>query len=315
MVIISVMNEHHSHHNHSHFSYNAKTGNFKLFIAILLNIVITISKIIGGIISGSLALLSDAFHNLSDVISLIISYIALKISARNKNENKTFGYKRAEVLAAILNILILFIAIFYIFKEAVKRFFTPEHINAPIMIMIAFIGFIGNSVSILMLFKDAKKNINIKSSFLHLLESTFSSIAVIIAGFAIIIYPKLYILDSVISMLIVAFIIKEAFSILIESINILMQGIPRGINPGKIIKRLKSEKSLDIIDIHHMHIWEISTDNIILDCHIVIPENSLNNVNEKLSKINYILTCDYNINHATIQFEVKGFDHSVKCEL
>jgi cobalt-zinc-cadmium efflux system protein len=315
MLIISVMHEHNSHENHSHFSHNLNSGNRKLIVAILLNIVITVSEIFGGIISGSLALLSDAFHNFSDVISLIISYIALKISARNKNENKTFGYKRAEVLAAILNIFILFIAIFFIFKEAIKRFFIPLHINAPIMIIIAFVGLIGNSASILMLFKDAKKNINIKSSFLHLLGDTFSSIAVIIIGFTIVVFPKLYILDPMISMLIVAFIIKEAFTILIESINILMQGIPKGINPGKIIKRLKSDKSLEIIDIHHMHIWEITSDNIVLDCHVVIPDNAFKNVNEMLGKINYILACDYNINHATIQFEAKGYDHSVKCEL
>jgi cobalt-zinc-cadmium efflux system protein len=116
-------------------------------------------------------------------------------------------------------------------------------------------------------------------------------------------------------MLIIAFIIKEAFTILIESINILMQGIPKGLSTTKIIKRLKSEKELEIIEIHHMHIWGISSENIVLDCHVVIPKNSFDKINEKLEKINYILTCEFEINHATIQFEYEGYDHSIKCEL
>ena len=296
------------------YSFQNKS-NFKILIAIFLNFLITVSEVIGGILSGSLALFSDAFHNLSDVISLIISLIALKISAKNKNESKTFGYKRAEVLAALFNIIILFIAVFFIIREAIKRFIRPEEISAQIMIIIALISLIGNSASISMLLRDAKKNINIKSAFLHLLGDTFSSLSVIIVGLILMIFPKLYILDPVISLLIIIFIIKEAFTILMESINILMQGIPKGISTDRIIRRLKSEKELEILDIHHMHVWEISSDNIILDCHVVIPKKTFNKLNEKLEKINYILTCEFNINHTTIQFEHAGFDHSVKCEL
>ena len=310
-MIISCIIMSHNHYLHE----NKEISKNKLFITIILNIGITISEIIGGLISGSLALLSDAFHNLSDVFSLIISYIALLITKKKKDEIKTFGYKRAEVLAALFNIIILIIAIFYILQEAIKRFFEPSYISAPIMIIVTIIGLIGNTISVFLIFKDAKKNINIKSAFLHLFGDTISSLGVLIVAFILIFFKNLYILDPIVSILIVIYIIKEGFSIFLESINILMQGIPKGINTDKIIKRLKSDKKLQIKDIHHIHIWGLSSDSIILDCHVVLPKKSLTNINinETLSKINEILECEFNIAHATIQIETEEFDHSTKC--
>ena len=296
-----------------HLHENKDISKNKLLITIILNIGITISEIIGGLVSGSLALLSDAFHNLSDVFSLIISYIAFIITKKKKDEIKTFGYKRAEVLAALLNIIILLIAVIYILREAIDRFFNPGFISAPIMIVVTLIGLAGNVFSVFLIFKDAKKNINIKSAFLHLFGDTISSFGVLVVAFILMFFKNLYILDPIISILIILYIIKEGFSIFMESINILMQGIPRGINIEKIIKRLKSDKTLKIKDIHHVHIWGLSSDNIILDCHVVIPDKKLENINEILNKINEILECEFNIAHATIQIEAEGYDHSPKC--
>jgi cobalt-zinc-cadmium efflux system protein len=302
-----------NHDHHLHIHQDNKISKNKLLVTIILNICITISEIIGGLISGSLALLSDAFHNLSDVFSLIISYIALLISRKKKDEIKTFGYKRAEILAALLNIVILLIAIFYILQEAIKRIFEPNYISAPIMIVVTIIGLLGNLFSVFLIFKDSKKNINIKSAFLHLFADTISSFGVLFVALILMFFKNLYILDSIISILIAIFIVKEGISIFMESINILMQGIPKGFNTDKIIKRLKSEKSLEIKDIHHVHIWGLSSDSIILDCHVVLPEKNLKNINVILNKINEILECDFHISHATIQIESEGFDHSKKC--
>ena len=302
-----------SHDHHLHIHQKNEISRNKLLVTIILNIGITISEIIGGLISGSLALLSDAFHNLSDVFSLFISYIALLITRKKKDEIKTFGYKRAEVLAALLNIIILLIAIIYILQEAIKRFFEPRYISAPIMLIVTIIGLLGNLFSVFLIFKDSKKNINIKSAFLHLLGDTISSLGVLIVALILMFFKNLYILDPIISILIAIYIIKEAISIFWESINLLMQGIPKGLNTDKIIKRLKSEKSLEIRDIHHVHIWGLSSDSIILDCHVVLPKKKLKNINEILNKINEILQCDFHISHATIQIEAEGFDHSTKC--
>ena len=299
----------HNHHSHE----NREISKNKLLITIILNIGITISEIIGGIISGSLALLSDAFHNLSDVFSLIISYIALLITRKKKDEIKTFGYKRAEVLAALFNIIILLIAVFYILQEAIKRFFKPGFISAPIMMIVTIIGLAGNAFSVFLIFKEAKRNLNIKSAFLHLFGDTMSSLGVLIVAFILLFFKNLYILDPIVSILIALYIMKEGFSIFMESINILMQGIPRGINTAKIVKRLKSDKNLEIKDVHHVHIWGLSSDSIILDCHVVLPENRLENINDILNKINEILVCEFNIAHVTIQIESEGFKHSTKC--
>ncbi len=308
----------HIHTNHDHdnkHNHNHKITDQKLLYVIFLNIIIALSEIIGGIISGSLALLSDAFHNFSDVFSFIISFIAIRISKKSKDENKTFGYKRAEILAALFNILSLFAACGYIIYEAIKRFINPQQINSKIMIAVTIIGLLGNAFSILILRKNVKESINIKSSFLHLLGDTFSSVGVLIIALILMIFPKLYILDPIISILIALFIIKESFTIFFESINILMQGTPKHVDIKKITTRLLKEKSLKIIDIHHIHIWSLSQDESVFDCHVVINEKSIENINDKISKINEILTCEFNINHSTIQIETKGHNHSVSCNI
>jgi len=304
----------HIHSNHDH-EHDQKVIDKKLFFVIILNIIITLSEITGGLISGSLALLSDAFHNFSDVFSFVISFIAIKISKKTKDENRTFGYKRAEILAALFNIITLFLACIYIIYEAIKRFINPQTINAPIMLLITVIGLLGNFFSILIIRKDVKKSINIRSSFLHLLGDTFSSVGVLIAALILLILPKFYFLDPIISILIAVFIIKESFTMFYESINILMQGSPKHIDIKKIIKRLLNEKSLKIIDIHHIHLWSMSQDEFVFDCHVVINEKSIENINDKISKINEILSCEFNINHSTIQIETKGHNHSVSCSI
>ncbi len=301
-------------HNHSLLEQKDISKN-KLLITIFLNIIITLSEIFGGLISGSLALLSDAFHNLSDVFSLIISYIAILISKRKKDEIKTFGYKRAEVLAALFNIIILLIAVIYILSEAIKRIFEPNFISVPIMIVVTIIGLIGNGISVLMIFKDAKKNINIKSAFLHLFGDTISSIGVLTVALVLLFFKNLYILDPVISILIVIYIVKEGFSIFMESINILMQGIPKNIDTNKIIKRLKEDKTLNIKEIHHVHIWGLSSESVILDCHVVLSRENLGDINEKLDRINKILNIEFSISHTTIQIEAEDFEHSTKCHV
>ncbi|MBN2547449.1 MAG: cation transporter [Spirochaetes bacterium] len=302
-------------HIHANKTSGQKSIDKKLFFVIILNIIITLSEIIGGLISGSLALLSDAFHNFSDVFSFVISFVAIKFSKRAKDESKTFGYKRAEILAALFNILTLFAACGYIIYEAVKRFITPQPINAPIMILITVIGLLGNAFSIFIIRKDVKSSINIKSSFLHLLGDTFSSIGVLLVALILLLLPKFYILDQIISILIALYIIKESFSIFFESINILMQGSPKNIEIKKIIKRLLNEKKLNIIDIHHIHLWSLSPDETIFDCHVVINEKNIENINEKIAMINEILVCEFNINHSTIQIETKGHNHSVSCNI
>ncbi len=291
-----------------------KSKEKNLFIAIIINIFITILEIIGGIISGSLALLSDAFHNFSDVVSLIISYFAILIGQKEKNFKKTFGYKRAEIIAAFFNVILLIIACFFIITEAVKRFKNPEIINTHVLLIIAIIGFAGNGISIFILFKDSEKNLNIKSAFLHLLGDTISSLIVIVVSLIMLFKPYFW-LDSVFSILIALYIIKESFSILIKTINILMQSTPREINLTKIKKRLLFEKKLGIQDIHHLHVWELTPGEIIFDLHVVIKKKDLLKADYIINQINTILSKEFKICHSTIQIESEKIRHSPQCQI
>ncbi|PKL91492.1 MAG: cation transporter [Candidatus Goldiibacteriota bacterium HGW-Goldbacteria-1] len=309
----------HSHeghdHNHSHGHHHHHVqGEKGLVLSIIINAGITAAEIIGGILSGSLALLSDAFHNLSDVISLIISYIAILIGKKTKSLSKTYGYKRAEILAALINVLALFFVCGYIIFEAIERFQHPQPIKVGLMLAIAAIGLLGNGISVLLLFKDAKENINIKSAFLHLMADTISSVAVIVTAI-ILMFKPWYILDAAISVIIAVYIAKESFSILMETLNILMQGAPKNLDDKKIKQRLKEETSLGIIDVHHIHMWEISPGKVVFDAHVAVPKDNLKNADAIIHGINIILAGEFKICHSTIQLESEEFDHCISCDI
>ncbi|MGD0566251.1 MAG: cation diffusion facilitator family transporter [Candidatus Goldiibacteriota bacterium] len=300
----------HHHHGHSH----APAGEKGLLISIVLNTLITVVQIAGGLLSGSLALLSDAFHNLSDAVFLVISYIALLISKKSKSADKTYGYKRAEILAALANVAALFLISAFIIYMAFRRFSNPSPVNSMIMLVVAFLGFVGNGVSALLLMNDAKNNLNIKSALVHLIGDAVSSVAVIITA-VVLIFKPWYFLDSVMSILISIYIIKESFSIFMESINILMQAAPRGIEKEKVEKSIYALKKYGIKDIHHIHMWEISPGNIVFDAHIVIDVKELKKADEIIKMINRILLKEHRISHSTIQLESENFNHCVTCEL
>lgn len=309
------MHEHannHEHHTHAH--NHGASGEKGLLIAILLNTIITIAQFIGGVLSGSLALLSDAFHNLSDVFSLIVSYFALLISKKSKTSVKTYGYKRAEIIAALLNVVSLFAICTFIIVEALKRMKNPEPVNLPIMAGVALIGLAGNFISILLLHKDAKTNINIKSAFLHLLGDTLSSVAVVITA-VVMYWGGWYILDPLISILIALYIIKESFSVFMQSINILMQAAPAGLDADLIKNRILSEKSLKVKAVHHIHMWDITQGKTVFDAHAVVNKQDLKDADEIIHGVNIILSKEFGICHSTIQIESEDFDHCTGCEI
>ncbi len=302
----------HSHDKNCNSHY--LSGEKNLLISIFINIIITVSEIIGGLFSGSLALLSDAFHNLSDVFSMIISYFAIQIGKKAKHAGKSYGYKRAEIIAAVFNVITLFAVCFYIAYEALMRFLNPKTVDAGLMAWIALIGLTGNFISVLLLFKSSKYNINIKSAFLHLLGDTFSSVGVIITSIVLIFYP-IYILDSIISVIIIIYIVKESWDILMESLNILMQGSPKHIKKDNLVNRLIKDKRLNIKGVHHVHIWEITPGKIIFDAHIIVSKKDLQEADNIIKGINIILNKEFGISHSTIQLESEDFNHCINCDI
>jgi cobalt-zinc-cadmium efflux system protein len=283
---------------HHHHPVNEKN----LLAATLLNLVITVVEIAGGILSGSLALLSDAIHNLSDTFATFIAYMATIIGKREANQKKTFGYKRVEILAALLNAVILIVTSAFLLKEAWERWNDPQPINSRIMLVVAMIGLLANVYAAIILKKEAHKSINVKAAYIHLIGDSLSSVVVIIGGVLIQIY-KIYWIDPVITVLISIYIIRSGFVILRQSVDILMQSTPDHLDLS-LIKRLV-EQMPDVSNIHHLHAWMLTDSEIHVEAHIELNKDlKLSQVKGTHQEIENLLLTDFNVSHVTLQFEI-----------
>ena len=286
-------------HAHDQKEINSKN----LLIVTVLNFLITAAEVVGGLLSNSLALLSDALHNLGDGIAVLIAYIAHKVSKRPSTDKKTFGYRRVQILAALLNGIILVVISVYLFYEAYHRFLDPEPIKGLIMFIVASIGLAANLVAVLILKKDSRKNLNVKAAYLHLLGDTLSSVAVIFGGLLIYFY-EIYWVDPLITVLIGAYILKETFQVLRETVDILMQSAPGSVDAGEVRKRLESFG--EISTVHHIHLWMLDDQSIHYESHIDLNEDLALSQTEGLRKnIEKTLREEFGIHHITIQFEYK----------
>lgn len=290
------------HHHHG----NDYAGNKSLLLATLLNVLITIVQIIGGIVANSLALLSDALHNLSDTLAILLAYIAGRISRRKSNERKTFGYKRIEILSAFFNALVLIGISAFLVYEAIHRFSDPEPIKGLLMLIVATAGLIFNLAAVLLLKRHSADSLNIRSAYLHLLADTFSSLAVIVGG-ALIYFFNIVWVDPVITILISLYIAKETWDVLRESFNILMQSTPEGLDLNQIINELEMIEG--IANVHHVHIWGLSEIEFHFECHADLekdlPVSETSSIKEQMEDI---LHSNFNISHLTVQFEFGSCD-------
>ena len=291
-------------HSHNHQHPTLKDRN--LLISILLNIAITSAQVVGGFISGSLSLLSDALHNFSDVISLIVSYIASKLSKKKASTNKTFGYKRAEILAAFINASTLVIVAILLIIEAVKRFKNPQEIETNLVIWHALLAIFFNGFSVLLLKKDAENNINIRSAYLHLLTDMLASVAVLIGGL-LMKYYQLFWVDSILTFLIALYLIWVGYDLLKTSTRMLMLFTPDHIDVKAVVNSVyKVEK---VSKLHHVHIWSLNDDELHLEAHLDLKEDvTISEFDSILHKIETILHDEFNINHVTIQPEFNKED-------
>ena len=285
-------------HSHHHKEPNKKN----LLFSVILNATITLAEFIGGILSNSLALLSDAIHNLSDTMAIIISYVALKTSKRKSNTKNTFGYKRIEILAALFNAFLLIGISLYLFYEAYHRFLNPEPIKGKLMFIVASVGLAGNLISVLLLHKDSSHNLNIKAAYLHLIGDTLSSVGVII-GSVLIYFWNIYWIDPLLTVIIGIVIITATWGILKETIEILMQASPSGLELKEIKTEL--EKHPGIKDIHHIHSWRLSDSIIHFQCHADVNKNlPINEIDTIRIELENILHKKFGIDHITIQMEL-----------
>jgi cobalt-zinc-cadmium efflux system protein len=281
-------------HGHEHTGRN-------LAITVVLNGIITISQFSGGIISGSLALISDALHNLSDVISVILAYMAHRIGLKPQNAKSTYGYKRAEILAAFINAISLIAISVYLLVEAFKRFIEPNEVDYRWMLGLGILGVFANGISVLILHQNKEENLNIRAAYLHLIGDALTSLAVI-AGAVCIWLFKIYWIDPLVTVLISIYIFVHTFEILKESAGILMQFAPPEINQKEIVSVLKEMS--EIKSVHHIHLWQLADHQINFEAHLVLSDNlPVSETTDITENAKRLLSSRFGISHTTFQYE------------
>lgn len=295
------MLHHHAHHHH-HVDMSTITES-RLWWAIGANIVLTLAQILGGLISGSLSLIADALHNFSDAMSLVIAMVAIRIGRKPADRQKTFGYKRAETIAALINLTSLIIIGLYLVVEAAKRFYAPVPIEGMIVIVVAGIALAVDLFTALLTYRASKTSMNIKAAFIHNLTDAMASIGVIVAGVLIMLFGWVWV-DSFITLLIAGYILWQGFIQMPKVIHLLMDGKPEDTSIRDIISEI--EKLEDVKDVHHVHVRYMNEHLKALEAHIVIKTTS--NMDDVKSAVKVLLNDKFSIGHSTLEFEIN------KCE-
>ncbi len=272
----------------------------RLLITLAINFFIPVAQITGGIFSNSIALISDAVHNFSDFAALFISYIAYRIGLKGVSTRHTFGLQRAEILGALLNVIILGCAVVFIVYEAVNRFFHPEPVSGLIVMILAGVGIIGNGISAWVLHRDASHNLNIRGAFLHMMGDFLTSVVVLVNGAALLVKPW-YWLDPLLSLLIAAFILKNAWTVVKESVTILMNAVPGELELEKVQQLLESRP--DIHSAHYLHAWHVGSCGIAFTCHLTIDDQMISETETLAEELRQQLWQHFGIDHPVFQFE------------
>jgi len=294
------VHHHHDHHHDHAGECREGAGGRKLLVVIAFNALITAAEYIGGVLSGSLALISDAGHNLADVLSLALGYAGERVSKGVPSRRYTFGLKRFEVLVALVNALSLVAIGLYIVYEAVERYMNPVPVDPTIMLPVAVIGLAGNVFSILVLNRARNDNLNMRAAFLHLVYDAISSVAVIAVG-VMLLFTDLFLLDLAVSLVIAVMIVWSSMDIVRESLRIFLQGAPAGIDTDAVYRGLLSVPG--VAGVHGLHIWSISSSEVFLSCHLQSAAGEGDDTDAVIAGANVMLERDFGITHTAIQVE------------
>lgn len=286
----------HGHHHH----VDPEAGDRRVFAAIAVNLGLTAAQILGGIVSGSLALIADALHNFSDAISLIIAFGARKIAQRPRNAKMTFGYGRVEVVAALINYTTLIVIGLYLLYEAAMRFADPQDVEGWLIVVIAGIALVVDAATAMLTYTMSKSSVNIRAAFLHNVADALGSVAVIVAGTLILLYDW-RLVDPIVTVLIAGYILWQSFREIGPVIRILMLGSPPEIETGAV---LDTVRDLDgVAGIHHAHFWQMDEHRAALDAHVVIAEGRWSDADAVKEQIKTALADRFNIEHTTLELE------------
>ena len=285
---------------HDHVHIDPEAGDRRVFAAIAVNLGLTIAQIIGGIVSGSLALIADALHNFSDAISLIIAFAARKIARRPRDADMTLGYGRVEVVAALINYTTLILIGLYLLYEAAMRFVDPQPVEGWLIVIIAGIALIVDAATALLTYRMSKSSVNIRAAFLHNVADALGSIAVILAGTLILLYDW-RLIDPIVTVMIAGYILWQSFREIGPVIRILMLGSPPDIETRGVLDAVRGVPG--VTGIHHAHFWQMDEHHAALDAHVVIEEGRWNDADAIKERIKSVLSDRFDIEHTTLELE------------
>ena len=289
------MSHKHAHHDHDIDSM----GDHRLGFAIAINMLLTVAQVIGGVVSGSLSLIADALHNFSDASTLLIAFAARKIGRQPADKLKTFGYKRAEVIAALINLVTLVIVGLYLIYEAIWRVFDPQIITGWTVVIVASIALIIDIATAILTYTMSKDSMNIRAAFIHNVSDAMASVGVIIAGTLILLY-QWYWTDTLFTFLIAGYVLYQAAILLPETIHILMEGAPEDINIDDVIDAMETVNGVS--NVHHVHLWQLDEHRNALESHVVINDfNETENIKRLLKSE---IEKRFSITHSTLEFEI-----------
>lgn len=287
-------------HDHTHQTESVK----KLVWTILFNVIITLAEFIGGLLTGYLALTADAVHNLSDVAALGLAWLGLKGSRMPATKKSTYGYKRVEVMTALISAVALVVIAIFILLEAYERFLNPQPITKPwLFLTVAFIGLGGNVVSILLLQSEKGKSLNMKTAFLHMAYDAVSSVVVIVGG-VLILLTGFFLIDAILSSVIALMIFWSSYLVIREAVLIFLESTPARIDFDEVYTAIRTVPGIE--NVHDLHIWSLSSRDIALSGHICVHERDFSRGPDLVKRINSVLDERFNITHCTIQLEKLG---------
>lgn len=289
-----------NHNHHSGCNHHHNKHGKKLFWAIVVNVLLTVVQIIGGVLSGSISLIADALHNFSDAGALIIAYAAQKISGRPADEEMTFGYGRAEILGALINSVTLLLVGGYLLVEAWERFLNPRPIDGLMVIVVASIALVIDLFTAWLTYAGSKDSINMRAAFVHNLSDAMASVVVIISGVLIMLFD-VYWIDFIATILISIYVVWHSWGLIKSCIRTLMQAVPEDIDSAEVETALSSVEGVE--GVHHVHIWAIHEKTRSLEAHVQVNTENLIEVGKIKTELKALLKSRFKIGHSTLEFE------------
>ena len=287
-------------HGHDHH-HDAAAGDRRVLWAVGVNVALTVAQIVGGIVSGSLALIADALHNLSDAISLVIAFAARRIARRPSDASMTFGYVRAEVVAALINYTTLIVIGLYLLYEAAARAMAPEPIAGWIVVIVAVIALIVDVATAALTYALSKDSMNIRAAFLHNVADALGSVGVIVAGTLILLYDW-RLADPIVTAAIAGYILWHAFAEIGGAVRLLMLGTPPDIDVSAVVDAIRTEPG--VADVHHIHLWQIDESDTAIEAHVVVGDNAgLDAAEAVRQRLKALLQDRFGIGHSTLEVE------------